>query len=160
MLILVVSACAVDKQSLGIGRKTPDEFVVMKRQLLSMPPEYNLAPPEPGKAPLKQAKPEAEAEKVLYGTEENADNITEDDGAFLDELRTNVYHPNIRNMLDEELINDPANNKYLIDNLMFWKERENAVILDNLEEAKRIKYNKKQGRSIDEGDVPVIKPGE
>ena len=159
ILILSMSACSMDKQSMGLGRQTPDEFVVMKRQPLSMPPDYNLSPPEPGKEPLKQPAPEKDAEIAVFGAiDEEQSSISETDDNFLREIGADYSQPNIRATLDNEMINDPANNKYLIDGLMFWKDKDNSIILDNLEESKRIKHNKKQGLAIDQGEVPVLNP--
>ena len=142
-----------------MGRKTPDEFAVMKRQPLSMPPEYNIEPPEPGKEPLKQPNPEKKAKQAIFGqTDETPSNISGTDNTFLDELGTGEYNPNIRGMLEDELINDPANNKYLIDGLMFWGDKDNSVVIDNLEEAQRLKSNERQGLRVDEGNIPILNP--
>jgi len=159
LLICTLSACSVNKQSLGLGRQTPDEFMVMKRQPLSIPPEYNLTPPEPGKDPLKQTKPEQQAEELLFGqTNETKEEFSETDESFLNEIDALNPQSDIRAVLNEEIVNDPANNKYLINDLMFWQDKDNSVIVDNLEEAKRIKANKKRGANISDGDTPVLNP--
>ena len=157
--LIILSSCSVNKQSLGLGRQNHDEFTVMKRRPLSMPPEYNLAPPEPGKEPLQPIKPAEDAETALFGNAESEkDYISNADQTFLDKLGTEQYHPNIRKILDDEVENDPANDKYLIDNVMFWKDKDNSVIIDNIEEAKRLKANKEQGLPVDNGDVKVFNP--
>ena len=47
--LLATSACSSGvRQALGAEKATPDEFRVVTIAPLSVPPEYNLRPPEPG----------------------------------------------------------------------------------------------------------------
>ncbi|MDY4841574.1 MAG: DUF3035 domain-containing protein [Alphaproteobacteria bacterium] len=39
-----LTACSATKESLGLSKKAPDEFMVSTRAPLSLPPEYNLLP--------------------------------------------------------------------------------------------------------------------
>jgi hypothetical protein len=43
-----VGGCSNWKQTLGIEPISPDEFAVESRAPLTLPPDYNLRPPEPG----------------------------------------------------------------------------------------------------------------
>ncbi len=43
--ILALSGCSDVKQELGVGRNSPDEFMVVKRAPLTLPPDYTLRPP-------------------------------------------------------------------------------------------------------------------
>jgi hypothetical protein len=155
-VLIMLSACSVNKSTLGLGRKTPDEFTVLKRQPLSMPPNYNKTPPKPGTIPEKEVSTKEEAEKSLFGETIKESNLSNEDKYFLKELNSETYDPNIREKLNKEAINDPANNKYLINNLMFWNAEDNSPVIDNIEEAKRLKNNKQQGKNINYGEVPII----
>ncbi len=43
--VLSLAACSsATKEKLGIAKKAPDEFMVVPRAPLSLPPEYNLRP--------------------------------------------------------------------------------------------------------------------
>lgn len=44
----IVGGCSNWKQTLGIEPTSPDEFAVESRAPLTMPPDFNLRPPEPG----------------------------------------------------------------------------------------------------------------
>ena len=48
---LALSGCSDAKEQLGLTRSAPDEFAVVKRAPLAMPPDYTLRPPRPGAAP-------------------------------------------------------------------------------------------------------------
>lgn len=47
-LILGLGGCSDPKKALGLGKRSPDEFTVVTRAPLSLPPEYALRPPQPG----------------------------------------------------------------------------------------------------------------
>ena len=50
---LMVGACGDTRKVLGYDKVTPDEFKVVSRAPLSLPPDYGLRPPQPG-APRPQ----------------------------------------------------------------------------------------------------------
>lgn len=52
-LTVVLGGCNNWKQTLGIEPVSPDEFAVESRAPLTVPPDFNLRPPEPG-APRPQ----------------------------------------------------------------------------------------------------------
>lgn len=54
-------------ETLGIQRRAPDEFQVVRRAPLILPPDYNLRPPQPGASPAQQQDVAAQAEALLVG---------------------------------------------------------------------------------------------
>ena len=44
----LISGCSDLKKAIGLERSTPDEFAVESRAPLTMPPDFNLRPPQPG----------------------------------------------------------------------------------------------------------------
>lgn len=71
--LLVLSACSGGevRDTLGLNRRAPDEFVVVSRPALSVPPDFNLTPPEPGKQGPRQST-EDRARSALIGSEVNS----------------------------------------------------------------------------------------
>jgi len=51
--ILLISGCTDVRRAVGLERTSPDEFAVETRAPLTIPPEYDLRPPQPG-APRPQ----------------------------------------------------------------------------------------------------------
>ena len=45
---LTLSACESTKEQFDFSKKAPDEFAVVKRAPLAMPPSYELTAPKPG----------------------------------------------------------------------------------------------------------------
>jgi DUF3035 family protein len=64
---LMTSGCADFRQALGMDRVGPDEFAVESRAPLTIPPEFNLRPPQPG-APRPQEVTAAERARRVVDT--------------------------------------------------------------------------------------------
>lgn len=181
--MLALGGCSNStKKKLGLGRHSPDEFTVVKRAPLSMPPVYNLRPPQPG-APRPQQTPTTEqAKQAVFGNGNGTEKqpnavqqafatasegapertqVTDAEAAFLGEIGASKADPNIREVLVREQGGYTVNDENLADKIMFWRERDNlppASVVDAGKEAERIKENKEEGKGITEGDVPVIEP--
>jgi len=54
---LLISGCSDLKKAMGLERTSPDEFAVESRAPLTMPPDFNLRPPQPGAAGRKRRAP-------------------------------------------------------------------------------------------------------
>jgi len=68
-VIMLVAGCTNNwKQQLGLEPTSPDEFAVESRAPLTLPPDFNLRPPEPG-APRPQ---ETSMAKKAQGIVDNA----------------------------------------------------------------------------------------
>ncbi|MCV6599431.1 MAG: DUF3035 domain-containing protein [Alphaproteobacteria bacterium] len=154
LLVSCISACAIDKQTLGLGRRTPDEFTVITRKPLSLPPEYNVTPPV--NKGITSSNISNEVKNSVLGEKDSINKLNNEDKSFLSTINADSSDKNIR----EELTNNsnPANNRKVVNKIMFWKNKDNSTIIDNAEEAKRLKENKKQGYKINNGNVPVIEP--
>lgn len=59
---MILGACGSNvKETLGLERTTPDEFSVVERAPLVVPPNFDLAPPQDGVAPPTQATQSAKS---------------------------------------------------------------------------------------------------
>ena len=60
----LVSGCAEVRDAAGLAKKSPDEFQVMARPPLSLPPNFTLTPPTPGGATSakRQRRPAGEGQ--------------------------------------------------------------------------------------------------
>ena len=64
---LVLSGCGEFRQAIGMDRAGPDEFAVESRAPLTIPPDFDLRPPQPG-APRPQEKTAAEKARSVIDT--------------------------------------------------------------------------------------------
>ncbi|HEY2034751.1 MAG TPA: DUF3035 domain-containing protein [Rhizomicrobium sp.] len=60
-------SCDTIRSAAGITKEPPDEFAVVTKAPLIIPPDFNLHPPKPGAAPLNQTSPTQSAQAALYG---------------------------------------------------------------------------------------------
>jgi hypothetical protein len=66
-LALAVTGCESIREAAGVTKEPPDEFAVVTKSPLVIPPDFNLRPPKPGAAPTNQISPTESAEAALYG---------------------------------------------------------------------------------------------
>lgn len=64
---LSLMSCDSIRDAAGITKSPPDEFAVVTKAPLIIPPDYNLHPPKPGAAPLNQTSPTQSAQAALFG---------------------------------------------------------------------------------------------
>jgi hypothetical protein len=64
---LCLMSCESVREAAGIVKQPPDEFAVVSKAPLIIPPDYNLHPPKPGAPPLNQQSPTQNAQAALYG---------------------------------------------------------------------------------------------
>jgi hypothetical protein len=58
--------CQSIRDAAGLGKAGPDEFAVVTKQPLVIPPEYNLRPPRDGAPPTNQVAPTDAAQSALF----------------------------------------------------------------------------------------------
>lgn len=63
----LLSACTDFKQLVGLDQPMPDEFAVESRAPLTIPPDFNLRPPEPGAARPQEESTQKQAQQIMEG---------------------------------------------------------------------------------------------
>jgi len=66
-----LSACDSIRESAGFSKDTPDEFAVVTKAPLVIPPDFNLHPPAPGAAAANQVEPTQAAQAALFSADPN-----------------------------------------------------------------------------------------
>ncbi len=66
------AGCASFREAAGTSKDSPDEFAVVTKAPLVVPPDFNLKPPAPGQAPTNQIEATQAAQNALF----NADPAT------------------------------------------------------------------------------------
>lgn len=65
--LLAVQGCSSLRSAAGLDKRAPDEFAVVKRAPLIVPPDYALRPPVPGATRPNVETPSAQARATLTG---------------------------------------------------------------------------------------------
>ena len=77
------------REQLGLNKSSPDEFKVVSRAPLSIPPEFNLRPPQPGQARPQEGTVQQQARTAIFRATDNQgrslDEVIPDDGRSVGE---------------------------------------------------------------------------
>jgi hypothetical protein len=117
---LSLTACG-GGDSLGFGKVTPDEFRVVAKAPLTLPPEYALRPPTPGEPRPQELQPESAARQAVLGQQAA---IQRSEGEKLLTTRAGVSKsdPLIRYVVDDEFGEVAHKDKSFADKVLFWKK--------------------------------------
>ena len=78
-LTLTVSACGSGlSDAFAYKKNPPDEFAILKKQPLIIPPDYSLKPPNEAGSKIARASTRVEAEQILTGREVDINEIASD----------------------------------------------------------------------------------
>jgi Protein of unknown function (DUF3035) len=61
-----MEGCQAVREATGATKQAPDEFTVLTKAPLVIPPDYNLRPPQPGVASRNQIDPDEQAQAALF----------------------------------------------------------------------------------------------
>lgn len=162
-LPLALTACDGVRDTLGIGRVAPDEFAVVDRPSLAIPPDFTLRPPQPGAPRPQEIDPNKRAEQTVFGvtsaqTENGKAVPTTLEADLLKQAGADKAESNIREQIDREATDRIVGNRRLIDGLLWWKKDDlpPAAVVDAREEAERLRQSKEEGAPPNQGATPII----
>lgn len=154
-----LSGCEGVKSIVGQSKSAPDEFAVYSRAPLSLPPDYGLRPPAPGTLRPQGVDPRAQSRKTLLGDRAGAGGgpLQAGEQALLNRLGAANPDPDIRRKINQESAALAEESASITDRLMFWnKPNEYGTVVDPKKESKRIRENMALGKSVTEGETPII----
>ncbi|MCB1531816.1 MAG: DUF3035 domain-containing protein [Alphaproteobacteria bacterium] len=157
-----LTGCSGAKKQLGLEKQVPDEFAVVKRAPLSLPPNYALRPPQPG-APRPQEQSTNEvARQTVFGAEEpqaatTAAAQTNSETLLLQQAGARGADPAIRTKIDQEADIQAEDNRPVAEKLLgLGNDQEPARVVNAKEEAARIRNNMETGQPVTEGETPYV----
>ena len=129
---LVVTGCQSTKQALGMSKVVPDEFRVVTKAPLVVPPEYALRPPAPGEPRPQELQPESAARQALLG-QRAAANRSQGEQALVARAGGDRADPLARYVVDDEFGDIAYKEKTFADRIMFWRGNNDGTATNNLE---------------------------
>lgn len=138
-VLALVSACSGLKQAVGAEKVRPDEFRIVTKAPLVIPPEYNVRPPEPG-APRPQELDAASQARLAVLGQEYAARASDGEQALVARVGGLTADPLIRATIDLENGNVVRKARSFSDMLVFWGDGEAPGVELNAEaEAERLR---------------------
>ena len=116
-----LTACQSAQQALGLTKVTPDEFRVVSKAPLVVPPEFALRPPSPGEPRPQELQPESQARNALLGARA-AEDRSEGEKLLATRAGGDKADPLIRYVVDDEFGAIAHKEPSFADKVMFWKK--------------------------------------
>jgi hypothetical protein len=120
-----LAGCQSAQQALGMTKVTPDEFRVVTKAPLVVPPDYALRPPAPGKPRPQELQPESAARLALLGQRE-AEQRSQGEKLLVAKAGADKADPLIRYVVDDEFGDVAHKDKSFADKVMFWRSAKAA----------------------------------
>jgi len=175
LLAPAAAGCSSTKEMLGLTKRSPDEFQVVSRAPLSMPPDYSLRPPTPGAPRPQEGTTTQQAQSIVTGYSDRSTSTLQPDqipsigegeqtstesageSALLQSASLTGIDPTIRKVVDEETAADQDASQTFLDDLVFWRAAEPyGTVVDPVAEQKRLQENQALGQATETGETPII----
>jgi hypothetical protein len=176
-LALFLGGCSGVRDSLGLGKNSPDEFAVVKKAPLILPPDYKLRPPRPGAPrptavmPVDEARvavfgkdgkvvsPGSQGQNILLGNNRPAVPKSVGETALLGNAGADPSQANVRSVIRHETTSVADKGTSFSNKLMFWQQDKASgdVVLDAGKEAARLKKATAEGTPASMESLPVIR---
>lgn len=167
----LLAGCSGDsiREALGYNKNAPDEFAIVTKAPLIVPPDFALRPPQPG-VKRAQTSPQRAAETALFGSESTgsisggqivaAGLPSEGEQILLANAGAGNANPQIRSVVNAESRTLEEKSKSFVDDVLFWQEQTppDAHIVDATAEMQRLRENDVTGKPVTEGETPAIEP--
>jgi hypothetical protein len=158
----LVSGCDKTREAFGLEKSPPDEFAVVTRAPLQIPPDFGLRPPTPGVARPQEMAVRDEARGLLVDSSVAArqkapQGLSPGENALLKRAGAEDADPMIRQVVSREnSILEPDESSF-VDRMIFWREPEpKGQVVDPTREAQRLRENAALGDPPTKGATPVI----
>jgi hypothetical protein len=145
---LPLAGCDSLDRAFGLEKVVPDEFQVVSRAPLAVPPDYALRPPRPGAAPTQEVTATEQARQSIFragdqqaGLPPGAEKRSSGENELLRAAGAGSAPPNIRETIARETNADPVDQGF-VDKLLFWRSADSGAlgqVIDPQAEADRLK---------------------
>ena len=158
-----LAACDGVREAMGVTKQPPDEFAVVTKAPLVVPPDYNLRPPKPGAAPHNQVSPTESAEAALYSDDPKtvastiSGNYSQGEKMLMAQTGAAAANDSIRQQIAADNSQTESADESFTDHLLFGGPSDPAdAPLDANAEKARIDPNK-TAQPAPPADAPQIK---
>jgi hypothetical protein len=125
---MTLGGCESIRNAAGQGKDAPDEFAVVTKAPLVIPPDFNLKPPAPGTAPTNQIEPTQAAQQALFSTADPATvasqlppTMSAGERYFLAAAGVQNADPAIRQQIASDVHGMRAGDDSFTNDVLFWR---------------------------------------
>ena len=166
---LLTSGCQNARSVIGLEKQAPDEFAVITRAPLSVPPDFGLRPPTPGAQRPQEKSVRNQARDVLLGHPDTnsasaaqvaaaSGKLSAGEAALLASAGALNADASIRSVVNRENTAMVETDASIFDKVFFWQEVDPpGTVVDPEKESRRLREASAMGDPPNKGEVPVIK---
>lgn len=122
----MIGGCSSMRQSIGLTKVVPDEFLTVSTAPLTVPPEYGLRPPAPGQPRPQELAPESAARQILLG-QRQAVTRTDGEQALVAAAGADRADPLARYVIDDEFGDLAHKEESFANRILFWRRDDSAT---------------------------------
>ena len=148
----LLSGCGLGR-AFGTSKVSPDEFAIVTKAPLVIPPDYSLKPPAAGTQSAAPNDAEAAAQRALVGdTAAPVGTMSGGEQALIAAAGAQLADPLIRQIVDQEYAGLIDRNDEFVNRLIFWSNSSAAAspVIDANAEAHRLSQAEKTGARVPE----------
>jgi len=158
LLPLAAGGCSDIRSAMGLEKNAPDEFNVVSRAPLSLPPDYNLRPPREGGDYITERDTRARARQAVFGGQQETDPYANDpnkspgEAALLTRAGAGTVDPDIRRRVKQETESIANEDEGFVEQLIFWRKKgDEADVVNAGEEDQRLREARALGETPSSG---------
>jgi hypothetical protein len=159
--VVSLMGCQAFRNASGLGKEQPDEFAVVTKAPLIMPPDYNLRPPRDGAPPVNQIAPTDSAQAALFDSTDPAaaakampGDYSDAEKSLLASANATNPDPSIRQQVTTDGRSMEAADDAFTQKMLFWQgDKPEGTNVDAEAEARRLDAQKAGGTTV----APVMK---
>ena len=146
---VTLSACSDFRRAIGTEKSSPDEFAVVVRAPLSLPPDFTLRPSGPDDETAAAAPLATEVAESIFGQQRQT--LTGYDELF----SLSSIEPDVRTLVDEETAGIRFERRLPIQ-VLFGGLADVGPVLNQIEEDARLRRNRAENAPLNAGATPAI----
>jgi hypothetical protein len=129
---LGLGGCQSASKALGMSKVTPDEFRVVTKAPLIVPPDFSLRPPAPGEPRPEELQPDS-AVRAAYAAAALSSNRSAGEQLLAGKAGAAAADPLIRFVVDDEFGDIAHKEKSFADRVMFWRKDQPQQVVTTTE---------------------------
>jgi len=157
-----LGGCDDFNRAIGREKVVPDEFAVVSRAPLAIPPDFALRPPRFGAQRPQEAAPADQARQTVFKLGDQQASLppaaatrSAGEAALLQDAGAGTAPADIRKLVDTDSQNTGEMQNGFIDKLAFWRKDQKLgptdSVIDPAAEAERLKASKTGGQTATSG---------
>lgn len=157
--LIGTAGCSSLSKAVGNQKNSPDEFAVVTKAPLVIPPDFSLRPPRPGARRPQERDSSQDASAAVFGSASGIDAAAQTDGErmLLVTAGADDADNSIRDLVDSEYFTVQRTGRGFANKILFWKGEtvDPATLVDSEAEAERLRKNEDLGEPVTEGETPA-----